>query len=167
MGGVTFYRHEVQFYPYLAEPWRAKRYHRRCLRRNWKRSFHWTRFHYIYSILLYGLKDSTTRIKGVPGVYSHEHILRGTYYLCYTHIPDRFCYCVCCEIDIEDTWPVTCKPGNQQLATREEYVRVTAVWTSALTMVDLHNLTAREKVVTLLGMWDPASEIVIAQNPLE
>ena len=109
-GGLTFYRHEVQFYPYLAEPWRAKRYHRRRLRKNWKRSFHWTRFHYIYSILLYGLKDSTTHIKGVLGAYSHEHILRGTYYQCYTHMPDGVCYCVCCEIDIDDTWPVTKKP---------------------------------------------------------
>ena len=82
-------------------------------------------------------------------------------------MPDGVCYCICCELDVDDTVPMTRRPGNQQLTTKEDYVRVTAVWTSALTMEDLYDLTDKEVVVTLLGMWDLASEIVGAGNPLE
>ena len=124
---------------------------------NWQQSFHWTRWHYIYSILLHGLKDNTDS-KNLPGVHSCKRGLRGTTYPCYTHMPDGVCYSICCELDIVDIRPLTHRLGNQELATREEYVRVAAVWTSALTMEKLHELTQQEIVVALLGMWEPSSE---------
>ena len=94
----------------------------------------------MYSILLYGLKNGKPGYGEYCRVYSHEDIHRGLLYRVYTHMPDGVCYTVCCELDIDDKVPNTNRPGNQQIATEEEYVRVTALSVSALTMKELHKL---------------------------
>ena len=155
--GTTYFRHEVQFYPFLEEPLREKDSHKKHLQGEWTTSFHWTRFNYIYGILLYGLK-ALEDARLARRVFSFKKMLRGKFYQCYTHMPDGVCYSITCELDIDET--MTHRLINQKLATQEEYVHVRAVWVSALTVEQLYELMQQGERVTLLGMWDPASEII-------
>ena len=73
-------------------------------------------------------------------------------------MPDGVAWCVCCELLIDDR--TSRFPGNQQTSTPEDSVCLEALWTSGITFADMKKLAADNPgSITLLGQWDPASEI--------
>ena len=75
-------------------------------------------------------------------------------------MPDGVAWCVCCELLIDEN--ESARPGNQQTCTPEDSVSLQALWTSGITFADMEKLAAPDKApgsLTLLGQWDPVSEI--------
>ena len=150
--GAAFYRFERALQP------KEILLRKKLIRNGLRTAFHWTPWHCIYSILLNGCKNGDGSKSGRIGVYTHEALERGFPYRKYTFMPDGVAWCVCCEllIDDEKSW----RPGNQQTSTPEDSVWMRALWTSGITFKGMEELAVNKPgSKTLLGQWDPASEI--------